>query len=116
MKNSAENGVEFLRVPDTYYEMLPDRIGKMIEAGEPGLTHARALDGKRIPLSSVTLHHSPILQRPPAAMPRLRLHRRDPPMPTRPRGAQNGVSPIFYFTDPNNIFGPDDDPVSALYE
>jgi 4-hydroxyphenylpyruvate dioxygenase len=25
------NGVEFLRVPDTYYEMLPDRVGKIDE-------------------------------------------------------------------------------------
>jgi 4-hydroxyphenylpyruvate dioxygenase len=25
------NGVEFLRVPDTYYEMLPDRVGKIKE-------------------------------------------------------------------------------------
>jgi 4-hydroxyphenylpyruvate dioxygenase len=24
-------GVEFLRVPDTYYEMLPDRVGKIKE-------------------------------------------------------------------------------------
>jgi len=26
-----KNGVEFLRVPDTYYEMLPDRVGKIDE-------------------------------------------------------------------------------------
>jgi 4-hydroxyphenylpyruvate dioxygenase len=25
------NGVEFLRVPDTYYEMLPERVGKIDE-------------------------------------------------------------------------------------
>ncbi len=28
------NGVEFLRVPDTYYEMLPDRVGKIKESYE----------------------------------------------------------------------------------
>ncbi|HEX9386826.1 MAG TPA: VOC family protein, partial [Anaerolineales bacterium] len=26
-----KRGVEFLRVPDTYYEMLPDRVGKIKE-------------------------------------------------------------------------------------
>jgi 4-hydroxyphenylpyruvate dioxygenase len=26
-----DNGIEFLRVPDTYYEMLPDRVGKIDE-------------------------------------------------------------------------------------
>ncbi len=31
VRQLRENGIEFLRVPDTYYEMLPDRIGKIDE-------------------------------------------------------------------------------------
>jgi len=26
-----ENGIEFLRVPDTYYEMLPERVGSVVK-------------------------------------------------------------------------------------
>ncbi|HEY2981069.1 MAG TPA: 4-hydroxyphenylpyruvate dioxygenase [Anaerolineales bacterium] len=31
VKDLKSRGVEFLRVPDTYYEMLPDRVGKIKE-------------------------------------------------------------------------------------
>ncbi len=31
VKKLRSNGVEFLRVPDTYYEVLPDRVGKIDE-------------------------------------------------------------------------------------
>jgi 4-hydroxyphenylpyruvate dioxygenase len=31
VRKLRENGIEFLRVPDTYYEMLPDRVGEIKE-------------------------------------------------------------------------------------
>jgi 4-hydroxyphenylpyruvate dioxygenase len=31
IEHLRKNGVEFLRVPDTYYEMLPDRVGSIKE-------------------------------------------------------------------------------------
>jgi 4-hydroxyphenylpyruvate dioxygenase len=31
VRKLRDNGIEFLRVPDTYYEMLPDRVGKIDE-------------------------------------------------------------------------------------
>jgi len=31
VKKLRDNGIEFLRVPDTYYEILPERIGKIDE-------------------------------------------------------------------------------------
>ena len=31
VKKLRDNGIEFLRVPDTYYEVLPERVGKINE-------------------------------------------------------------------------------------
>ena len=31
VRKLRDNGIEFLRVPDTYYESLPERIGKIDE-------------------------------------------------------------------------------------
>ena len=35
------NGIEFLRVPDTYYDEIPERIGEttLLRAGHQGLTY-----------------------------------------------------------------------------
>jgi 4-hydroxyphenylpyruvate dioxygenase len=34
MEKLRERGIEFLRVPDTYYEMLPERVGEIKESLE----------------------------------------------------------------------------------
>src|SRR5574341_556135 len=83
----------------------------LIQGGDQGLERARlARDGKRIPLEAVRLH-APIL-RPPTLRDGYAFEAH-----VKAANANRGREvpeewyqfPIFYFTNPNNIFGPDDE-------
>jgi fumarylacetoacetate (FAA) hydrolase len=83
----------------------------LIEAGEPGLARARrAASGKRLPLADVRLH-SPILR--PTTLRDAYAFETHVKAANANRGREVPAEwykfPIFYFTNPNNIFGPDDE-------
>jgi len=83
----------------------------LIEAGEAGLDRARrAESGKYLPLSSVTLH-APILR--PTTLRDAYAFETHVKTANANRGREVPAEwykfPIFYFTNPNNIFGPDDE-------
>jgi fumarylacetoacetate (FAA) hydrolase len=100
-----------LLVDDEIYPLPFASMMDLIEAGEPGLLRARrALDGKRIALSSVSLH-SPILR--PTTLRDAYAFETHVKTANANRGREVPAEwykfPIFYFTNPNNMFGPDDD-------
>ena len=83
----------------------------LIEAGDAGLEKARrAVSGKTFPLSSVTLH-SPIPR--PTTLRDAYAFETHVKTANANRGREVPAEwykfPIFYFTNPNNIFGPDED-------
>ncbi len=83
----------------------------LIEAGDAGLERARnARKSKGIPLNSVTLH-SPILR--PTTLRDAYAFEGHVKTANANRGSEVPAEwykfPIFYFTNPNNIFGPEDE-------
>jgi fumarylacetoacetate (FAA) hydrolase len=100
-----------LLVDEEIYPLPFASMMDLIEAGEPGLARARkALEGKRVPLSSVTLH-SPILR--PTTLRDAYAFETHVKTANANRGREVPAEwykfPTFYFTNPNNIYGPDDD-------
>ncbi len=83
----------------------------LIEAGEKGLERARrATEGKRIELADATLH-SPILR--PTTLRDAYAFETHVKTANTNRGREVPEewykSPVFYFTNPANVFGPDDE-------
>jgi fumarylacetoacetate (FAA) hydrolase len=100
-----------LLVGEEVYPLPFASMMDLIEAGDAGLARARkATEGKRIPLSSVTLH-SPLLR--PTTLRDAYAFETHVKTANANRGREVPPEwykfPIFYFTNPNNIFGPDDD-------
>ena len=99
-----------LLVDDAVFPVPFASMLDLIAAGEKGLARARrAAEGKRIPLADVQLH-SPI-DRPPTLRDAYAFEQH-----VRAANANRGREvpeewykfPVFYFTNPANIFGPDD--------
>jgi 4-hydroxyphenylpyruvate dioxygenase len=65
IRDLRERGVEFLRVPDTYYDMLPDRVGEIEEDFESirdlGILVDRDPDGYLLQLFTKPLEDRPTL-------------------------------------------------------
>jgi fumarylacetoacetate (FAA) hydrolase len=83
----------------------------LIEAGDEGLKRARlARDAKRVPLSTVRLH-APLLR--PTTLRDAYAFETHVRTANANRGREVPEEwykfPIFYFTNPNNIFGPEDE-------
>jgi len=100
-----------LLVDDEVYPLPFASMMDLIEAGDAGLERARkAQSGKHVPLSSVTLH-SPILR--PTTLRDAYAFEQHVKTANANRGSEVPAEwykfPVFYFTNPNNIFGPDDD-------
>jgi fumarylacetoacetate (FAA) hydrolase len=100
-----------LLVDDSIFPLPFASMLDLIEAGEPGLARARrAASGKRLPLADVRLH-SPILR--PTTLRDAYAFENHVKMANANRGREVPAEwykfPIFYFTNPNNIFGPDDE-------
>ena len=100
-----------LLVDDQVYPLPFASMMDLIEAGDPGLQRARrAQSGKAIPLSSVTLH-APLLR--PTTLRDAYAFETHVKTANANRGREVPEEwykfPIFYFTNPNNIFGPDDE-------
>jgi len=100
-----------LLVDDAVYPVPFATMLQLIEAGEKGLERARrAADGKRIALADATLH-APLL-RPTTLRDAYAFEthvktanaNRDREVP-----AEWYKFPVFYFSNPGNIFGPDDE-------
>jgi fumarylacetoacetate (FAA) hydrolase len=99
-----------LLVGDAIYPVPFASMMELIEAGEKGLARARrAAEGTRIPLADVQLH-API-DRPPTLRDAYAFEQH-----VKAANANRGREvpeawykfPVFYFTNPANIFGPDD--------
>jgi fumarylacetoacetate (FAA) hydrolase len=100
-----------LLVDDLVYPLPYASMLDLIEAGDEGLQRARrAQDGKGIALSAVTLH-SPILR--PTTLRDAYAFETHVKTANANRGREVPPEwykfPIFYFTNPNNIFGPEDE-------
>lgn len=100
-----------LLVDEEIYPLPFPSMMDLIEAGEPGLVRARqALEGKHVPLASVSLH-SPILR--PTTLRDAYAFETHVKTANANRGREVPPEwykfPIFYFTNPNNIFGPEDE-------
>ncbi len=100
-----------LLVDDHVYPLPFASMLDLIEAGEEGLDRARrAQAGKSMPLSSVTLH-SPILR--PTTMRDAYAFETHVKTANANRGQEVPAEwykfPVFYFGNPNNIFGPEDE-------
>ena len=100
-----------LLVDEEVYPLPYASMLDLIEAGEPGLERARkAQKGKGIALTSVTLH-SPILR--PTTLRDAYAFETHVKTANANRGREVPPEwykfPIFYFTNPNNIFGPEDE-------
>jgi fumarylacetoacetate (FAA) hydrolase len=100
-----------LLVDDGIYPLPFASLIDLIEAGELGLARARkARDGKPVPLNSVSLHAP--LMRPTTLRDAYAFETH-----VKTANANRGRAvpeewykfPIFYFTNPNNIFGPEDE-------
>ncbi len=98
-------------VEDAVYPLPFASMLDLIQAGKPGLDQARrATEGKRLSLERIRLH-API-QRPPTLRDAYAFETH-----VKTANATRGREvpedwykfPIFYFTNPNNIFGPDDE-------
>ncbi len=108
---SAKSHQPGLLVDEEVYPLPFPSMLDLIEAGDAGLARARrAREGKRIPLSSVTLH-SPILR--PTTLRDAYAFETHVKTANANRGREVPPEwykfPIFYFTNPNNIFGPEDE-------
>jgi fumarylacetoacetate (FAA) hydrolase len=104
-------------VDDAVYPLPFASMLDLIQAGKSGLEQARrATEGKRISLERVRLH-API-QRPPTLRDAYAFETH-----VKTANANRGRDvpeewykfPIFYFTNPNNIFGPDDEIPNPAY-
>ena len=100
-----------LLVEDRVYPLPYASMLDLIEAGEAGLDRARrAQAGKQVALSAVTLH-SPILR--PTTLRDAYAFEAHVKTANANRGSEVPAEwykwPVFYFTNPNNIFGPDDE-------
>ncbi len=100
-----------LLADDRVYPLPFASMLDLIEAGEAGLERAgRAQSGKHLPLSSVTLH-SPILR--PTTFRDAYAFETHVKTANANRGQEIPAEwykfPVFYFGNPNNIFGPDDE-------
>jgi fumarylacetoacetate (FAA) hydrolase len=100
-----------LLVDEEVYPLPFASMLDLIEAGDRGLERARnAQKGKGTPLSSVTLH-SPILR--PTTLRDAYAFETHVKTANANRGQEVPAEwynfPVFYFTNPNNIFGPDDE-------
>jgi len=100
-----------LLVEDRVYPLPYASMLDLIEAGEAGLDRARrAQAGKHVALSAVTLH-SPILR--PTTLRDAYAFEAHVKTANANRGSEVPAEwykwPVFYFTNPNNIFGPDDE-------
>ena len=100
-----------LLVEDGVYPLPFSSMLDLIEAGDKGLERAAALrTGKRIPLEDVQLH-SPILR--PTTLRDAYAFEKHVKAANANRGREVPEEwykfPIFYFTNPGNIYGPDDE-------
>jgi fumarylacetoacetate (FAA) hydrolase len=100
-----------LLVDDAVYPIPFASMLELIAAGDKGLARARrAVDGKRIPLADVQLH-SPIDQ--PTTLRDAYAFEQHVKAANANRGREVPPEwyefPVFYFTNPANIFGPDDE-------
>ena len=100
-----------LLADDRIYPLPFASLMDLIEAGDPGLARARkARDGKSIPLDTVSLH-APLLR--PTTLRDAYAFETHVKTANANRGREVPEEwykfPIFYFTNPNNIFGPDDE-------
>ncbi len=108
---SAKSHQPGLLVDEVVYPLPFATMLDLIEAGDAGLQRARnAQKGKGTPLSSVTLH-APILR--PTTRRDAYAFETHVKTANANRGREVPAEwykfPIFYFTNPNNIFGPDDE-------
>ncbi|HEX8993432.1 MAG TPA: fumarylacetoacetate hydrolase family protein [Anaerolineae bacterium] len=108
---SAKSHQPGLLVDEAIYPLPFASMLDVVEAGDAGLERARrARQGKSVPLSSVTLH-SPLL-RPTTLRDAYAFENH-----VKTANANRGMEvprewykfPVFYFGNPNNIFGPDDE-------
>jgi len=98
-----------LLVDDAVFPLPFASMLELIAAGDKGLARARrAADGKRIPLSDVQLH-SPIDR--PTTLRDAYAFEQHVANANRGRDVPEEwyKFPVFYFTNPANIFGPDDE-------
>ena len=100
-----------LLIDDKVYPLPFASLMDLIEAGEAGLARARkARDGKSTPLSTVSLH-APLLR--PTTLRDAYAFETHVKTANANRGREVPAEwykfPIFYFTNPNNIFGPEDE-------
>jgi fumarylacetoacetate (FAA) hydrolase len=100
-----------LMVDDSIYPIAFASMLDVIEAGDKGLERSRrALEGRRIPLERVWLH-APILR--PTTLRDAYAFETHVKTANANRGREVPEEwykfPIFYFTNPNNIFGPEDE-------
>ncbi len=100
-----------LLVDDSIYPLPFASLMDLIEAGDAGLARVRkARDGKSISLNTVSLH-APILR--PTTLRDAYAFEAHVKTANANRGREVPAEwykfPIFYFTNPNNIFGPEDE-------
>jgi fumarylacetoacetate (FAA) hydrolase len=100
-----------LLVGDAVYPVPFASMLDLLEAGPKGLERARgAADGKRIDLADATLH-SPILR--PTTLRDAYAFETHVKTANTNRGREVPEEwykfPVFYFTNPGNVFGPDDE-------
>lgn len=100
-----------LLVEDAVYPLPFASLLDLIEAGDAGLARARrASEGRRIPLDTVRLH-APLLR--PTTLRDAYAFETHVKTANANRGREVPPEwykfPIFYFTNPNNIFGPEDE-------
>lgn len=108
---SAKSHQPGLLLDDAIYPIPFASMVDLIEAGEKGLERARrAGEGKRIPLERAQLH-APILR--PTTLRDAYAFETHVKTANANRGREVPQEwykfPIFYFTNPNNIFGPEDE-------
>jgi fumarylacetoacetate (FAA) hydrolase len=100
-----------LLLEDAVYPLPFATMIQLIEAGEKGLERARrAAEGKRISLEAATLH-APILR--PTSLRDAYAFETHVKKANANRGREVPEEwykfPVFYFTNPGNVFGPDDE-------
>ena len=100
-----------LLIEDAVYPVPFATMLQLIEAGDKGLERARrAAEGKRIALSDATLH-APILR--PTSLRDAYAFETHVKTANANRGREVPEEwykfPVFYFTNPGNVFGPDDE-------
>lgn len=100
-----------LLIDDAVYPVPFATMMQLIEAGDKGLERARkAAEGKRIPLADATLH-APLLR--PSSLRDAYAFETHVKTANANRGREVPPEwykfPVFYFTNPANVFGPDDE-------